>query len=156
MPRVAVEAVVETPFGPIRVITTHLEYYSGRQRAAQVERLRDLHAEAMEENATGGEGAFRQLARPASAIVCGDFNMPPDDPLRARLLESGLVDAWQALNAGKPHPPTFRVNEPASGEAPYCCDYVFVSKDLAPRLRAIRVDAQTRASDHQPVIIDLE
>src|SRR5262245_62145183 len=28
MPRVAVEAVVEAPFGLVRVVTTHLEYYS--------------------------------------------------------------------------------------------------------------------------------
>jgi endonuclease/exonuclease/phosphatase family metal-dependent hydrolase len=46
MPRVALEAVIEAPWGPIRVTTTHLEYYSGAQRAAQVARLRELNAEA--------------------------------------------------------------------------------------------------------------
>ena len=30
MPRMLLEAVVETPFGPLRVMTTHLEYYSRR------------------------------------------------------------------------------------------------------------------------------
>ena len=50
MPRVAVEAVVEAPFGLLRVITTHLEYYSSAQRAAQVSHLVALHAEA-----TGGQ-----------------------------------------------------------------------------------------------------
>jgi exonuclease III len=33
---------------------------------------------------------------------------------------------------------------------------VFVTADLAPRLRAMRVDGANRASDHQPVIIELE
>src|SRR4051812_9726801 len=37
MPRVAIEAVIEAPFGLVRVITTHLEYYSARQRIAQVD-----------------------------------------------------------------------------------------------------------------------
>ena len=46
MQRIALEAVVRTPGGPLRVVTTHLEYYSAMQRAAQVERLRDLHVEA--------------------------------------------------------------------------------------------------------------
>src|SRR5579859_914363 len=46
MPRLALEAVVAAPFGLLRVTTTHLEYYSTAQRAAQVERLRELHAEA--------------------------------------------------------------------------------------------------------------
>ena len=35
MPRIAVEACVGAPFGDLRVITTHLEYYSGKQRAAK-------------------------------------------------------------------------------------------------------------------------
>ncbi|HEV7476753.1 MAG TPA: endonuclease/exonuclease/phosphatase family protein, partial [Burkholderiales bacterium] len=97
-----------------------------------------------------GDGPFKSFPRPESAILCGDFNMKPDDPLHDKI---GLVDAWKALNPGKPHPATFRVHE--AGETPYCCDYVFVTPDLAPRLRAIRVDGATQASDHQPVIVEL-
>jgi endonuclease/exonuclease/phosphatase family metal-dependent hydrolase len=46
------------------------------------------------------------------------------------------------------------VHEPHK-EQPYCCDYVFVTPDLVSRLRAIRVDGATQASDHQPVIVEL-
>ena len=149
MPRSAVEAVVEAPFGPLRVITTHLEYYSGAHRAAQVERLRQICKEGSE----GGkeDGAFRPMPWPKDVIVCGDFNMRPEDPL----LVDFLVDAWPALNPGKPHPHTFHVHEQKEGIPPYCCDYVFVTKDLAPRLRSMRVDGANRASDHQPVIVEL-
>ena len=45
MPRIAVEAVVAAPFGDVRIITTHLEYYSQKKRAAQVEALRAIYAE---------------------------------------------------------------------------------------------------------------
>src|SRR5260221_6927363 len=151
MPRAAVEAVVEAPFGPLRIITTHLEYYSGAHRAAQVARLREVCGEGSERG--DREGPFRAMPWSRSAVVCGDFNLPPHDPLHARLSEF-LVDAWQALHPGQPHPQTFRVHERATGESPYCCDYVFVTRDLAPRLAAIRVDAANRASDHQPVIVD--
>ena len=163
MPRAAVEVTVQAPFGAVRVTSTHLEYYSSRHRAAQVERLRELHCEGGQEN--GGEndqGPFRALARPKSAIVCGDFNMPPDDPARARFLEPFLgdapkfLDAWEALHPGEPHPPTFRVHEREGGESPYCCDYVFLSEDLRPRLRSIMVDGTNRASDHQPVVVELQ
>jgi len=148
MPRSAVEAVLDAPFGPVRVLTTHLEYYSASHRAAQVERLRQICGEGSE----GGkeDGAFRAMPWPKDVIVCGDFNMPPEDPL----LNEFLVDAWRALHPGKPHPHTFHVHEQREGESPYCCDYVFVSKDLAPRLAAIRIDGANRASDHQPVIVD--
>jgi endonuclease/exonuclease/phosphatase family metal-dependent hydrolase len=161
MPRAAVDAVVEAPFGKLRVMTTHLEYYSAGHRAAQVERLRDLHSEAHWERQEADEpGPFRLLERPASAILCGDFNFRPDDPLRERLTEPfidgslAFIDAWEALHPGTPHPPTFRLHERDEGESPYCCDYIFVTEDLVPRLRSIRIDADNRASDHQPVILE--
>ena len=162
MPRVAVEAEVKAPFGPVRVIATHLEYYSHEHRAAQVGRLRALHAEACSERQVVDQpGAFRIGRRPASAILCGDFNLPPEDPLREILIAPlagnapAFVDAWEALHPGTPHPHTFHVHERDDNKAPYCCDYVFVTEDLAPRLRAVRVDGETRASDHQPVIVEL-
>ena len=156
MPRVAVEAAIEAPFGPLRVTTTHLEYYSTEHRAAQVGRLRALHAEACGERLAVDEpGPFRSAPLPASAILCGDFNFPPDDPLRGRIRHAGFADSWEALHPGEAHPPTFRVHERKAEDSPYCCDYVFVSQDLLPRLRSIRVDADTRASDHQPVILEL-
>jgi endonuclease/exonuclease/phosphatase family metal-dependent hydrolase len=155
MPRVAVEAVVQAPFGPLRVITTHLEYYSASHRAAQVRRLQQVLAEGTFERKLAEEpGPFRSYPGSRSAILCGDFNLRPDDPLHAELLAGGLVDAWQALRAGEPHPPTFHLHDRKEGVAPYCCDFVFVTPDLAPRLRAIRVDADNRASDHQPVMVD--
>jgi endonuclease/exonuclease/phosphatase family metal-dependent hydrolase len=45
MPRIAIEAVVGAAFGDVRVITTHLEYYSAKQRMAQAEALRAIYAE---------------------------------------------------------------------------------------------------------------
>jgi len=163
MPRIALEAVILAPGGPVRVTSTHLEYYSSRHRAAQIERLRELHCETNREDSKGeNEGPYRRQARPESAIVCGDFNLPPDDPLHARFTEAfltgtpKLVDAWQALNPGQPHPHTFRVHEHDADQSPYCCDYVFVSEDLAPRLRSISIDGANRASDHQPVSVELE
>lgn len=163
MPRAALEVVIDAPFGALRVTTTHLEYYSRSHRAAQIERLRELHGERNRETAPGEQqGPYRRLAAPMSAIVCGDFNLPADDPLRARLLEpfaSGMpkfVDAWSHLHPGTPHPHTFRVHERGPGQSPYCCDYVFITDDIAPRLRSFSIDGANRASDHQPVSVALE
>ena len=162
MPRAALEAVILDPSAPVRVITTHLEYYSKTNRAAQLERLRELHEKGNRETSEGeSKGPFRRQPRPASGIVCGDFNLPPDDPLHARFTEPfadgapKLLDAWQALHPGTPHPHTFRVHERSEDESPYCCDYVFVSEDIAPRLRAITIDGANQASDHQPVMVEL-
>ena len=157
MPRVAIEAVVAAPWGQVRVATTHLEYYSARQRAAQVERLLELNAEAAahaaaKADARDDEGPFHPQPRPAAGILTGDFNMNPEDPLVARL-GSAYADVWRQAHPGRPHAPTFRLE--SADEAPYCCDFVFVTPDLASRVRSVRVDAQTRASDHQPVIVEI-
>jgi endonuclease/exonuclease/phosphatase family metal-dependent hydrolase len=162
MPRVAVEAVVEAPFGALRILTTHLEYYSQRQRAAQIERLREIHAEAgATQFQNEEEGLFKSHPRPPSAILCGDFNMPPEDPLHREMQRAfaskdvpRFADAWQALNPRKPHPHTFRIHQKEEGETPYCCDYVFVTEDLVARLKSVRVDGLTQASDHQPVVLE--
>src|SRR4051812_31741037 len=46
MPRVcAVMTVIDPALGRLRVMTTHLEYYSKKQRLAQAHALRELHAE---------------------------------------------------------------------------------------------------------------
>jgi endonuclease/exonuclease/phosphatase family metal-dependent hydrolase len=153
MPRVAVEAIVEAPFGSVRVICTHLEYYSGTHRAAQIEKLSTIQTEAsgkMKENTE--PGVFKSYPRPSSAILCGDFNMRPEDPILKKL-SGEFVDAWSATNRGQPHPPTFHVHE--KSESPYCCDYVLVTKDLVPRLKSVRIDGLTQASDHQPIIVEL-
>jgi endonuclease/exonuclease/phosphatase family metal-dependent hydrolase len=167
MPRVALEVLVDAPFGPLRVITTHLEYYASAHRAAQIERLRELHADACARAAAPpadryADGPFQHLPQSASAVVTGDFNLAPQDPLYARLQAPfgdgtpRLIDAWSALHPRAPHPPTFRLHDARPGETPYCCDYVFVTEDLVTRLAAMRVDAATQASDHQPVILELK
>jgi endonuclease/exonuclease/phosphatase family metal-dependent hydrolase len=46
MQREALEVIVATGLGPLRIINTHLEYYSAEHRAAQLEHLRRLHQQA--------------------------------------------------------------------------------------------------------------
>lgn len=149
MPRVAVEAVI----GDLRVITTHLEYYQPPHREAQIQRLAEIQAEARAERMPNDKPTYRSPERPASALICGDFNIPSTHAQHGAMIAAGFVDAWQALNPGRPHPPSFKLFEPE--EKPYCCDYFFVTPDLVPRLRALRIDGDCQASDHQPVILDL-
>ena len=167
MQRVALEVVVQAPWGPVRVTTTHLEYYSAMQRTAQVEALRALHREAcghaLAPRALDDAGQpFQALPRPASAILTGDFNFRPEDPEHQRItaLFDGataptLVDAWTHAHKGIPHAPSAGVYEDSWAKPPFCCDFIFVTPDLAARVRDVAVDAKTQASDHQPVSIEL-
>ncbi|MFY9314627.1 MAG: endonuclease/exonuclease/phosphatase family protein [Burkholderiales bacterium] len=156
MPRVAIEAVVEARWGLVSVVTTHLEFFSAKQRAAQVERLCELQAErAAHAPAPPAryKGAFEPHARPAASILCGDFNMRPGDALVARLLQVWR-DAWAIANPGVTAPPTFGLHDRKFGEDPYRCDFVLVTPDLAARLAAVRIDVEAQESDHQPVVAE--
>jgi len=167
MPRIALEAVVEAPGGSVRVITTHLEYYGTKKRAAQVEALRAIYAEGSGHARLGTivdttGGPFHTRPRPASTIITGDFNLEPTDPLHARLtapFEDGtppLHDAWEVEHPGDPHAATFKIYEKESPDEPeQHCDFIFVSADLAPRVKELWVDQRTKASDHQPVFLEL-
>lgn len=163
MPRHLLEVLVEAPFGPVRVMTTHLEWSSSALRAAEVEAVRDAHRTACERHATPREtgiGPYAPALTATSAILTGDFNMLPDDPIKRRIGDPigagipALRDAWEAAHPGAPHPVSFCLYDRTAGE-PHCCDYFFVSDDLVPRLSRIRYDRDSQASDHQPVLLEL-
>lgn len=166
MQRVCVEAVVTAAFGPLRIMTTHLEYYSQRQRRAQVEALRALQCEAAGQAVAPAAGkesnpAFAAWPRPGTAVLCGDFNCEPDSDEHRRMqvaLDGGLPswqDAWRALHPDRRHAPSVGLHGAEWPDRAYCCDFFFVSTDLVPRLRTLRVVADTPASDHQPVVLEL-
>lgn len=167
MPRVAVEAVVETPdVGDLRVTTTHLGYYSASQRLAQVEGLRALHAaarghDAPPRRADTSRGPFHWRPRPAGGIVCGDFNCEPASEGHARMLAPfddgtpALFDAWHVAHPGRAHDPTVGLFDTVQWPRQFACDFAFVSADLAPRVKALQIDATSDAADHQAVILTL-
>ena len=166
MPRMLLEVVVQAPFGLLRVMTTHLEYYSALQRSAQVEGVRARHAEACEHARRdrcidSSEGPFHSLPQTPSAVLVGDFNCRITDPAYARMVAPlderapAFEDAWTVLRPADAHAPTVGVHDREQWPEAFACDFVFATRDLRPRLRSIAVDAGTSASDHQPVLLEL-
>ncbi|MEX5744614.1 endonuclease/exonuclease/phosphatase family protein [Massilia sp. X63] len=166
MPRSALELTVAAPGGLLRVTTAHLEYFSQRQRMAQVERLRELHREAGLHALcppAPGNGPFYLPPRAMPALLAGDFNMLPGSPEHQRLLApfgDGIHpwrDCWQLAQPGRRHAPTVGLHDPnPDASAPFTFDYVFASADLAERVRRVRVDASEQGSDHQALLVELD
>lgn len=155
MQRQAIEVVVDTRAGPLRIVTTHLEYYSATHRAAQIERLRALHAEVADNEANPPKPAaspYDPVPRPASLVLCGDLNfLPHEDEYRA-LFAPPLLDAWRVARGAEPHPPSTGLYDrrqwPMGG---HCRDYFAVTADVAQRVVEVAIDTTTDASDHQPL-----
>lgn len=166
MPRVALEAVIAAPFAALRVVTTHLEYYSARQRAAQIAYLRELQAEGYRHAMTPRSAAesdppFAVLPRGEYAVFCGDFNCPAGSEDYRRLLAPiaddvpPLCDAWCVAHVGVSPAPTFGLHDASFLPAPATYDFCFVSANLASRVRNLVVDAASCAADHQPLLLEL-
>lgn len=167
MPRMCTVVTLQSPvLGPVRVMSTHLEYYSKPQRMAQALALRDLHIEACAHAAApplddDSRSPFQTKVHTGHAILCGDFNLEPTEPEYAAIQQGfgtdgaqPLQDAWRIHHGATPHAPTFRLFDRTYGPEPVACDFVFVSRSLAPRVRRIDVDGITQASDHQPVVVE--
>ena len=106
-------------------------------------------------------GSFEVFLRPAQALLCGDMNFPAtahehalihapfDDGIR------GFRDAWSVLHPVEAHAPTVGIHPVNFVKQPECFDFVFVTEGLAGRLVSHGIDAETEASDHQPVWVEL-
>lgn len=165
MPRMCtVVTVVDPLLGPVRVMTTHLEYYSKVQRMAQARALRDLHAQYLAQaeappQPSDDGSPFQTKRHAAEAILCGDFNLEPHEPEYAALTEplarGRLWDSWRLLHGDAPHAPTFRIHDRRYGPDPVTSDYVLVSDGLKDAVRRMAIDGATQVSDHQPVLLEL-
>jgi endonuclease/exonuclease/phosphatase family metal-dependent hydrolase len=161
-----VEAVVAVPSGPLRVYSTHLSHVGAQQRLPQVAALVEAVNRAPLTGATwdatgSGTFMFQEPAPvvPASAIVAGDFNFTPAHPEYPLVCGSSsndgrlataehLADAWIAAGNSEEGVESF----PREGRI----DHVFVTHDLASKVKAARVGHDINASDHWPVFVELD
>ncbi len=166
MPRVCTVCTVAAPWGPVRVMTTHLEYHSQPQRLVQAQALRHWHEESCAQALNCRPMSVDEAGTPyqtkphtMDAILCGDFNFESDSDEYRYLTDHtrthAMSDSWTIAQTGQPHPPTFRLFDDTYGPDAVSCDFVFVSESLTSRVQSVVVDTLTQASDHQPVLIVL-
>jgi endonuclease/exonuclease/phosphatase family metal-dependent hydrolase len=161
-----VEAAVAAPFGSLRVHSVHLSHVGPQQRLPQVRALMDtvLNAERTGStwDSTGG-GTFmfqeRRPEVPGPAILAGDFNFTPAHPeyplicgevsaQYGRLATTlHLADAWTAAGNSEDVD-----SFPREGRI----DHVFVTHDLAPKVKKAWIGHGIQASDHWPVFVEFD
>ena len=166
--RSALEAVIATPLGTVRVFSVHLAHAAASERRLQIARLMEIVADGRRD---GGAWSGRDIpagwrddgppvAVPLATLLLGDFNAVPGSPEHAMIvgetdpqfgslaLADGVVDAWMLAGEGGVDAPgaTFGTAQGARR-----IDYIFCTADLAERLRAVRVLTEAVGSDHRPV-----
>ena len=167
MSRQVAELVIPTNTIDLRLMTTHLEFFSEIQQLAQIERIREIHEEASYQFHNPGKDMpdtpFELLKRPEKTIICGDFNFIPDSTPYRKMTASfpdkkmDVIDAWRTHHKGNSHTPTcgiFDLKQWKNG--PHCRDYFFISQSLVRKINQVSVNTETDASDHQPIRLVLD
>lgn len=130
-PRGVLHATVQSPWGTLHALNTHLDPSSDDYRLQEVETVIRL-----------GEG----LPAPGTHILLGgDFNAPPDSPVVARLTAGRWRDAWPECGTG----PAFTY--PAATPVKRI-DYLFVTGAIGCDSAGV---IRSSASDHRPVLFVL-
>ncbi|QKC81875.1 endonuclease/exonuclease/phosphatase family protein [Mesorhizobium sp. NZP2077] len=172
----ALECMIRTPAGAVRVLSLHLAHIAAEERLEQIDYLLAQHLRARSEggpwsgiddeparNWTSGEA---EPENPQAAIWMGDFNMEPGSAEYRRIVGStpyhrgvayldGFVDA--ASVAIDPADDFHTHEKIIDGRlAKRRLDHCFVGGMFAGRVRSVGSDIGEVASDHFPLRIDID
>lgn len=169
--RGALEVLVETPLGFLRLYSTHLDHRSPRERLAQVRFLKErVLGYPLEGGGLSGltERGFPEPPAPEAFLVMGDFNMlagspeyielcgTPDHEFGLPLTADLFVDSAVKLKVPADDLGTWVDPERPEDKTRWKrIDYVFSSASLAGNLKRLTVDRQAVGSDHLPVWLEL-
>lgn len=173
--RVALEGIIETGAGPLRLFSLHLSAADRRERSLQVAYLLDL----IQGGPRGGavcdgpdnwaeRNGLAAPATPEATAILGDFNFEPShpeyaamtgevDPVFGRVTtRDRFVDAWVRAGHGEAEGVTCPTCPENNTMHDMRIDYAFLSPGLAQHVRSARIDAEAQGSDHQPVWVELD
>ncbi|WP_370322437.1 endonuclease/exonuclease/phosphatase family protein [Oricola sp.] len=147
--RGALEALIETPDGPFRFYSVHLDHIDPQERISQILALKEIAFSAPHTGlaVTGlSEYGFPELPKAEDFILLGDFNFEPDlAEYRDMLAEYGtLTDA----SAGDS---SWSWTDPENRDHVKRLDYGFATPGFAERVAGAHVDQSAEGSDHMPV-----
>lgn len=167
--RGALEAVIDTPAGPLRFYSVHLDHRGADERLRQIAFLMErLLAYPLEGGGVSGmaEMGYPEPPTPEAYVLMGDFNMlpdsaeyravagSPDHEFGTPMVARHAVDA-ALLPGGDARPTCVNLENPADASRHKRLDYCFVHPSLASRVRSVRVDSDAVGSDHKPVWVEL-
>ena len=167
--RGALEAIIETPSGPLRVYSVHLDHLNPRQRRAEINYLLPRLFAVPHEGASFTGPSWlgqRELVTPTDFCVLGDFNLAPDSAEYPEIVGESdyyygptvagdrLVDTWTRAGQEITDGVTW-YDEAKDWQWGLKLDYGFVSPGLASRVTSAWIDDEANGSDHQPTWFEL-
>ncbi len=146
--RGALEAMVSTPAGTLRVYSVHLDHIDPNERISQIVELKRIATSFVQ---TGGaisglaDFGYPEPPLPEDFALMGDFNFEPGSVEMAAMTQDGAIADVTASAVGHTW------FDPRGGAPSQRLDHCFMNRDLAQRVTGVRVDADAQGSDHCPV-----
>jgi endonuclease/exonuclease/phosphatase family metal-dependent hydrolase len=128
--RCIVSGVVDTSFGHVRIIGTHLEVKSASSREREIKDILQFSHSTSQE----------------LQVIVGDFNCLESDVVFQYTKDAGFVNSFEAVGWERPNYTCW------TGTT---IDFILVSRALARHVDGAYVYHST-ASDHLPIIVDLK
>ena len=172
----ALEGVIMTGLGHVRIYSLHLSATDPSDRLLQLDWLFAILRRAVEDGgAWSGEhhvhGKDWSCGEapppiPEACVLMGDFNAEPDSEEYRRLTQTGaesaaadatdrLTDAWAAAGKGPDDVFTWTPYPGAVPNREMRLDYCFVTGNLGARVTRAWVDHEALGSDHYPCWFDI-
>ena len=162
--RSALETVIETPIGPLRIFSVHLAHAAASERRLQIKRLLEVVDQGRRDGGAwsgahinpGWADDGPTVAIPRATVLLGDFNLVPSskeyemlagevDPVFGPLTqEDQFADTWQLAGTG---PGTTFEDQHGARRL----DFAFCSSDLRASIASVSVITDASGSDHLPV-----
>ncbi|MBT3558506.1 MAG: hypothetical protein HN644_12875 [Rhodospirillales bacterium] len=175
----ALEGVIDTKAGAVRLYSLHLGSLSERERVIQVNQLlahhRNWHSAGGAWTGAGSIGSTdwtQEDSTPSTphAILMGDFNTVPGSDVHKLLTGhpepdygrvsyiDEFVDSLHVVEDGETCAPyTYWTDEPDRGQQDkQRLDYCFVSAQLADRVQKAHSDTDAQGSDHFPYWVEMD
>lgn len=172
----ALEGLIRTPSGPVRVFSIHLAHIGVEERLEQIDFLLARHRRVPleggpwsgidDEPARNWSNGEPEPDAPLAAIWMGDFNSEPDSAEYGRIVghnpyhagaayADAFVDAAVAAGAD---PSLLKSHERMLRGAPQKrrLDYCFVGGTLAGKVSRTWIDSSASGSDHLPVWTEMD
>ena len=166
----ALEGIVVSPGGALRIYCVHLNHLHHEERLAQIDfllsRLPDVPREGVNVSGGGWQGVS-EVPVSEDFMVLGDCNLTPDSREYARIVgepdyfyamrvaSPHLVDTWVQAGHSREEGVTWHDEERAPGDG-LRIDYGFVSAGLVANVTSAWIDDGAVGSDHQPVWFELD
>ncbi|MEE9333284.1 MAG: endonuclease/exonuclease/phosphatase family protein [Granulosicoccaceae bacterium] len=164
MTRTMAEVIVDAGERGIAIFNTHLAFHSMLEQVAQLNDLTHLRDQIISKinktNDARASGPYIYADSAEGVLLCGDLNIDSDsDEFKTHIINEQWYDCWdmQIRHENLERQPTCGCFDSVQWpQGPHVRDYFLATEATARKTTNVTVDVETDASDHQPVLLDID